>query len=492
VPDAPSPDRTRDRALTHVLGDVGRFAQHLAGRPLRRYQLDPARAIVDSVIHGRGLTFTVMMSRQAGKNELSAEIEAYLLTLYHRRGGSIVKAAPTFKPQIVNSMLRLQEILNNDLTKGRWASQYGYVIALGKAKVFFFSGARDSQIVGATASLLLEVDEAQDFDEEKYSKDLRPMAASTNATTVLYGTAWTSDTLLERQRRESLRLEAIDGLKRDFRYPWTAVAEENPLYGTYVRAEIDRLGESHPLIRTQYLLDIVEQSGRLFTEEQLLQLQGDHQPHASPQPGCVYLASIDVAGEAEEAEDAALRSLKPRQDSTVVSIGAIVWRDIAGAKAPYLKLVRQYWWTGRQHHELAPQLVDLLKHVWHVRAVVIDATGVGAGLASFLCAQGALGERAHPFTFTGPSKSELGYQLLSFTSTGRLKLPSDDGADWLAQLRRQLQQATRQLLANNLMRWSVPAAEGHDDHLISLALLCEAAQYAQERGAHGRLPEEDR
>jgi hypothetical protein len=471
---------------------VGRFSEHIAGRQLRSYQLAPARAIVHSVVNGLGLTFTVMFSRQAGKNELSAELEAYLMTLFHRKGGSIVKAAPTFKPQIVNSMLRLEAILSNELTKDLWASKFGYIHQLGKVNCFFFSGARDSQIVGATASLLLEVDEAQDFDEDKYSKDLRPMGASTNVTTVLYGTAWTSDTLLEKQRRENARLEAIDGLQRNFFYPWTAVAAENPPYGTYVQAEIERLGINHLLIKTQYLLDTVEQAGRMLTEEQLLQLQGDRLRERAPHSGRVYVAAVDVAGENEEAEDAALRASKPRQDSTAVTLGSIVWRDVAGAKLPFLTVANRYVWTGHKHHELAPQLVDLLKHVWKVRAAVVDATGVGHGLASLLSAPGALGDRCHHFTFTGPSKSELGYQLIAFINGGRLKDHQDDGSDEYSEFWREARSARRELLANKLMRWSVPETEGHDDLLISAALLCEAAQYAEDRGAYGRLPQEDR
>ena len=38
-----------------------------------------ARAIVDSVLNRRGLSFAVVMSRQAGKNETSAQIEALLV-----------------------------------------------------------------------------------------------------------------------------------------------------------------------------------------------------------------------------------------------------------------------------------------------------------------------------------------------------------------------------------------------------------------------------
>src|SRR5205814_952086 len=111
---------------------------------------------------------------------------------------------------------------------------------------------------------------------------------------------------------------------------------------------------------------------------------------------------IDVAGEDEEAEDAALRSLKPRKDSTAVTICEVFWgspppgpssslpaapgggigdspspqpspargKGVLQANEPYLRVVQHYWWTGRKHRELFPQLVDLLKRVWHCRAVV--------------------------------------------------------------------------------------------------------------------------
>jgi hypothetical protein len=74
-------------------------------------------------------------------------------------------------------------------------------------RIMFFSAGPESNIVGATASILLEIDEAQDVAIEKYDRDLRPMASMTNATTVLYGTAWSDDTLLaiERAREPGIR-----------------------------------------------------------------------------------------------------------------------------------------------------------------------------------------------------------------------------------------------------------------------------------------------
>ena len=57
---------------------------------LRPYQQEVARAVMDSVQHGKGLTFSVEIARQGGKNELSAQLEVLLITLYMDAGGSLI------------------------------------------------------------------------------------------------------------------------------------------------------------------------------------------------------------------------------------------------------------------------------------------------------------------------------------------------------------------------------------------------------------------
>ncbi|HUT20298.1 MAG TPA: hypothetical protein VM366_14170, partial [Anaerolineae bacterium] len=164
--------------LTHV----DRFSRLVVGLPLRPYQLQPARAIIKSILAGHGHHFAVMMCRQAGKNELSAQLEAYLLNLYQRRGGGLVKASPTFKPQTINSILRLCDRLQNPWNAHHFRRREGYIVEVGNARAFFFSADPHSSVVGGTASILLECDEAQDVQETKWDKDFEPMTASTNAT----------------------------------------------------------------------------------------------------------------------------------------------------------------------------------------------------------------------------------------------------------------------------------------------------------------------
>ena len=60
----------------------------------------------------------------------------------------------------------------------------GHIITLGRASIAFFSAEPGANVVGATASLLLECDEAQDVHPDKWEKEFRPMGATTNATSV--------------------------------------------------------------------------------------------------------------------------------------------------------------------------------------------------------------------------------------------------------------------------------------------------------------------
>ena len=136
-----------------------------------------------------------------------------------------------------------------------------------------------------------------------------------------------------------------------------------------------------------------------MSPQQRAQLNGEHDRKHQPDRGKVYVAGIDLAGEAEEEEGATLRTLKPRQDSTVITVGELDFSagdDVQ--KQSRIYVVEHYWWTGRKHAELYPQLVDILKNVWHCRKVVVDATGVGQPVSSFL--RRSLGSRVSPFTFT--------------------------------------------------------------------------------------------
>ena len=455
---------------------------------LRPYQLEVARAVADSAVHRRGLTFSVEIARQGGKNELSAQLEVLLLTLFFTRGGNAVKCSPTFKPQTVISMLRLKERLNDWGYARIWKAEMGYILRLGNARQIFLSADESANVVGNTAHILLEIDESQDVSREKYTKEFKPMGAATNVTTVHYGTTWDDATLLEEVKQLNLELERKDGIKRHFRCDWQEVAKHNPDYLHYVEGERARLGESHPLFLTQYCLEPIHGGGGFLSAEQRAQLQGTHSRRREPESSKIYVAGVDLAGTAEETEDAALRAARPKQDSTVVTIGELdfsVCSDIV--PLPRVNIVEHYCWRGKTHAMLFPRLLDVLKNVWRVKRAVADATGVGAGVASFLCS--ALGTSAvTPFLFTQASKSRLGFELLAAINSGRAKMYAQDGSEECSEFWSQMAKARSSFRANQTMNFYVDPAVGHDDFLSSLALLVEAAHYTP-RSARGHMRE---
>jgi hypothetical protein len=213
-------------------------------------------------------------------------------------------------------------------------------------------------------------------------------------------------------------------------------------------------------------------------------MKGEHPRKQQPDRSQFYVAGIDLAGEAEEAEDAYLRALKPRQDSTVVTIGELDFSLCSEfMKQPQIKIVEHYWWTGRKHTELYAQLVDILKNVWRCRRIAVDATGVGEPVSSFL--RQALGSKVIPFTFTQRSKSELGFNLLAAINSGRLKVYKNDGSAECQEFWLEMERAKSQYRPNQTMNFYLDPAQGHDDFLMSLALTVEAANQYTPREARG-------
>ncbi|MCK4702788.1 hypothetical protein KAT55_05475, partial [Candidatus Bathyarchaeota archaeon] len=355
----------------------------------------------------------------------------------------------------------------------------GYIIALGSARDVFLSAEESSSVVGHTADILLEVDESQDVSKEKYTKEFRPMGSSTNVTTIHYGTTWDDSTLLEEIKQTNLELEKKDGVKRHFRYAWQEIARYNPDYKHYVQGERLRLGKDHPLFRTQYALLPIRGGGGFLSRQQIVLMLGTHPRLKGPsaishEPSApFYVAGIDLAGEREGDEKAALTAARPKQDSTVITIAECSEQRVACNGYPLdathyslIKVVEQYQWTGIPHSQLYPQIVDILRR-WNCSRVLVDATGIGQPVASFLRKE--LGQhRVIPFTFTQRSKSDMG-ELLSFVNSGRLKLYKQDGSKEYKEAMYQLEKARAQYRPNQTMNFYVDPTEGHDDFLMSLA-----------------------
>jgi hypothetical protein len=115
---------------------------------------------------------------------------------------------------------------------------------------------------------------------------------------------------------------------------------------------------------------------------------------------------------------------------------------------------------------------------------VVDATGIGQPVSSFL--REALGARVIPFNFSASSKSQLGFNLLAAINSGRLKMHVGDGSAEYREFCLQMEWAKSQYRVNQTMNFYVDPGQGHDDFLMSLALLVEAAARYSPRGVRGR------
>ncbi|MGH2532159.1 MAG: hypothetical protein ACRDJW_07595 [Thermomicrobiales bacterium] len=469
---------------TERLPNIETFSREvLPDYRLRDYQLDPAHAIVESVTKRLGHQFAVVFSRQAGKDELLAQLLMYLLARHCDPGGNIILAAPTFRPQAALSRDRLLDRFAATKLNDAVTVRDGYAVHLGRASARFLSADPSANARGQTADLLLVANEAQDIRPEVWDAVFDPMAASTNATTLFLGTVWSNATLLARQMRHLEELQARDGIHRVWRVPWEQVAELLPAYGERVRARIAQFGIDHPFIRTEYCLLELDGDNSLFPPKRLSHMEGSHPRRHRAEPGKRYALLIDVAGEEEAGADPAAFASGSRRDSTaltVVEIDTAVSRQPSAVSTPFpsYRVVDRIVWTGEKHSALHPQIVDLARNVWRASAVVIDATGVGHGLCSML--EATLGERRGgyppiqvvPYVFSLKSKSDLGWNFLALIDSGRFKEYAADG-DALTRLYwSQLRETTYEVLPgqNKRMRWSVPASRGHDDLVISAAL----------------------
>ena len=482
-----------------LLREATLFARYASGRRLRRYQAGVAEAICESVLQGRGLSFVVMFPRQSGKNEVQAQLETYLLALFNDTPVEIVKVSPTLEPQAKNAMRRLEQTLKKNVYLSKsWHKEGGALYRTGEARIQFLSGAPESSIVGATASLLLEVDEAQDVLPDKFDKDIAPMTASTHATRVFWGTAWTSHSLLGRELRAASVAEAADGQKRVFRLTAEAVSAELPAYRATVAEAIERLGRAHPLVRTQYFSEEIDGQGGLFPPERIARLKStagagarmqrpeaafsftSHEPANS---GARYAILLDVAGadEGMRSVDGSLSLANPGRDATALTLVEVTPGE-SGALPVYRPRLRRQW-IGTGTAELRPQIAALA-HEWRVQALVVDATGVGAGLSSEL--EHELPGVVTPFSFNAASKSKLGWDFVGLVDAGRwqeaMYVPEGDNdqARWQREFFKQLAACQFEVLPGpeHHLRWSVP--EGmkdtqsgevlHDDWILSAAL----------------------
>jgi hypothetical protein len=472
------------------------FSRDILCRELYPYQAW-VQAILDTVNERRDELLVIEMPRQSGKNEGSAQAEVMILARHMGQGGQIVKTAPTAEPQISNSRLRFKELA--EVAAARLGevgvqlpvvARQGNRFQCGRAWLQFLSGDPKANVVGATASLLLEVDEAQDFSAEKFQKDFSPMRASTAAPLVAYGTTWTDDTLLE-QFKWDVQEGRVPG--RYIRVSPDEVAAANPAYGRHVEREVARLGRDHPLVRTQYYLEPLANRGRLLSVQQLRQMRSVHPRQSRRTNELQIVAGLDWAGADEDAGELASLHRGSKRDSVALTIGAVTWtKVIEGVWQPTIRILARHEWTNAHPLSLHTTLYKILHDDWKINRVHSDATGIGA-TGTLLLAKALDNEterivKGRTFDSAWNTQTDLAFQYVEAINGSRLL---DHAVDFdvlqVAQAETpptaepdrhawwQRAHARLEARPSQRVRAYVPTSEGHDDLLLSEMLMVDAA-----------------
>lgn len=476
------------RDIKVLIRSIGRFSAQLVGVALRPYQLEAAQAITRSVFARDGRSFVILFARQSGKDEMLAIVIIYLLMRLFEISASMVCVQPTFKPQTINAMERLKARTSRPFFHNIRRTA-GYIFRHQEASIAYFSADPSANVVGATADRLLIINEAQDVDKQLYDKRFAPMAAAGNATRVFSGTAWTSGTLLEREKQSALAAEQRDGIKRVFMVDGLEVAKSNPLYGEFLQSEIKKLGRQHPMIKTQYFNEEIDAQAGLFNTARRALMKGDQPSQDVPTPGVTYAFLIDVAGQDEAMLD--LEGLgNPGRDSTTLSIVQVDLSSLETLQAPTFRIVHREAWTGQGHLTVFGQ-IKAFADVWSPEYVVVDATGVGEGLWAML--NKSFPGRVTPVKFSQQEKSEIGYGFIAILETGRFRdcsgerasgelrpCPSQGGRTQSDIVRAQYDACFSEILSgpSKTMRWGVKDGtrdqDGqlvHDDFVLADALV---------------------
>ncbi|MFQ5435726.1 MAG: hypothetical protein ACE5FD_12690 [Anaerolineae bacterium] len=472
--------------LTAALKSPALFSRHIIGIPLHHYQIDPITAVLDSVLHGHGREFLIIMPRQSGKNEAIAHLLVMLLNLYQRRGGNIVYGA--IGDGLGRGISRLQSRLDNPLNGRTWRKAANPTRRIvGAAAAVFLSSHPQAFARGETAHILLVIDELQDQNAPHIEQVFEPMRAANNATAVYLGTVKFKHDALWQKKEELERLERTDGIRRVFFIPPDQVTAENEAYGRFLAAKIAKFGRNHPIVASEYYLEPIDGSGGLFDESRRALMMGTHGRQHTPDADQLTISLIDVGGQDEAATDPVAALSNPSRDYTTCTIVAVD----TDQPLPVYRAIDIFTDQGGRHFQDNPGLPSLAKRLnaylerWGVAHTIIDASGVGEGLADWLAARRP--GQLTPFKFTATSKAQLGSSFVAAVETGRFQYMSDDAGHERSDGRWFWRQAAACVYEippdgrfDTHLRWFVPAthktptAAGnqltHDDRLLSAAL----------------------
>lgn len=495
------------------VADFEAFCEHGLKRVLRPYQVEPARAVIRSVLHRQARTIALLMARQSGKNELATclalwmllrmpgiKIGLYAPTLtqvrdismrrlarHRKRLQATARAAGGGTPELLS--LKELKLGPLSLPRAELDRQDLLELAPDPKKDTPFAERNEGSLLGAHSAEkeavkegftwdLILYDEAQDIDRDVIDEEISPMGAATGATEVFIGTPYSVDCKFYDV------IQAIKGRQlagKCFEYPFGVVARLVPEYRRFVKKKAAELGRDSIAFRTQYALEWVEGLGMFFdfdvfrtlalAEEEFLScmpMEGSRgevcrESRAQSAVAC-FAVGIDLAG------DDPGRS--GRTDYTAIAVVRL--------EGERKTLVDLHAWRGRDWERQHQEIVRILSALPGRVQVVVDATGIGDSFSDRL--QKALPSQRfvlERLKMTAESKSAVGLFADQEIAGGRVFYaagPQTRAAGKLEEFLTEVRWLSREALPNKAIRWYVSPQKGHDDLVCAFFLALWASR----------------
>ncbi len=205
-----------------------------------------------------------------------------------KRPAEMVKVSPTWKPQSLNAMRRLERVLKRNLLTRRHVAQgIGLHLPGGEARIAFFSGAPEANIVGATAAPCWRWTKPRMYRWTNLTGKLPPWLPApmppgfSGAPPGRATPCWRANCGLPGQPKRK------DGIRRVFRVDADVVAGEVPAYGRVCERAGGKTGTvsshgAHPVLLEEIERRDVLSCGRLG------RVLGTHPPCLQALPGRLY------------------------------------------------------------------------------------------------------------------------------------------------------------------------------------------------------------
>ena len=336
-----------------LVDKLAMLAEKMSGRKLYDFQAEFQKRIFESVLLNDGEEITALFSRQSGKTETVAHSAVTLLVWIpilarifpeqlgiYKRGFRIGLFAPT-NEQAYTTHSRMDEHLSGETADMMMSDsdinakkQYrdGMLSVLGPEELMpsgrkypqfhsfckLQSAAKQTKIESKTYDLIL-IDESQEVDSQKIQKSIRPMGSSTNSTIVMTGTAIAQICDLYNAITRNKRKQTQMKIKNHFEFNWKYCAKFNPRYKSFVKKEIERLGEDSDAFRMSYNLEWLLEKGMAITPqmfEEYLKSPSDKFEYFAD-PDFTYVAGLDLA---KESDSTVLTIAKIEKDNIVEKV----------------------------------------------------------------------------------------------------------------------------------------------------------------------------